>query len=127
MALSTTGVEAFQSSNAVRELIAVYWVNGTAIKVYDDVVTEIVEYHGMPETEAKAKAAALKSNNMTDYRIHGPVIPNTEIWSWWLTCPNAKGTKVTASCRRNGNSRMFTVTKMTETHTCSNSANGTEY
>lgn len=127
MALSTTGIQAFQGSNASRELLAIYRMNGTAIKVYDDVVTDIVEYHGMPETEAKALAESLRSNNMTDYRIHGAVIPNTNVWSWWIVCPNAKGTKTTASCRRNGNSRMFTVTKMTETHTCSNSANGTEY
>lgn len=127
MALSTTGIQAFQGSNATREVIAIYWMLGVAIKVYDDVVTDVVEYHGMPETEAQALAASLKSNNMADYRIHGPEIGDTGIWSWWITCPNAKGTKVTASCRRNGNSRMFTVTKVTETHVCSNSAGGVEY
>lgn len=121
MALSTTGVEAFQTSSAERNVIAIYWMLGQQIKVYDDVVTEVVEYHGMPETEAKAKAIALKSNNMSDYYIQGG-----GVGSGWIRCPNAKGTRVTASCKRNGTSRMFTVVKVTETHTCSNSAGWSE-
>lgn len=121
MALSTTGVEAFQTSSAERNVIAIYWMLGQQIKVYDDVVTEVVEYHGMPETEAKAKAVSLKSNNMSDYYIQG-----SGTGAGWIRCPNAKGTRVTASCKRNGTSRMFTVVKVTETHTCSNSAGWSE-
>lgn len=118
MALSTTGVQAFQSSTSERNLIASYWILGANVKVYDDVVTEVVEYHGMPETEAKALAASLKSNNMSEYYISNG--------TGWIRCPDAKGVRVTANCRRNGISRMFTVTKVTETHTCSNSANWPE-
>lgn len=118
MALSPTGIQAFQSATAERNLIASYWLLGLNVKVYDDVVTDVVEYHGMPETEAKALAASLKSNNMSDYHISNGTA--------WVRCPNAKGTSVTANCRRNGISRMFTVTKVTETHTCSNSANWPE-
>lgn len=121
MALSTTGIEAFQSSSAERNLIAAYWMLGNQIKVYDDVTTEVVEYHGMPEAEAKAKAIALRSNNMSDYYIQG-----NGLGAGWIRCPNAKGTRVMASCKRNGNSRMFTVTKVTEMHTCSNSAGWSE-
>ena len=126
MALSTNGVEAFQSSSAERNVIAIYWILGQQIKVYDDVVTEVTEYHGMPETEAKAKAIALKSNNMSDYYIQGGGVQGSGIGAAWIRCPNAKGTRVTASCKRNGTSRMFTVVKVTETHTCSNSAGWSE-
>lgn len=122
MAFSTNGVEAFISSRVTREVIASCWMLGANIKVYDDCVTEIVEYHGMEESAAKAKAEALKSNSLSDYRIHG-----SGVGAGWITVPSAKGTIVSASCQRQGNSRMFTVTKVTETHTCSNSAGWTEY
>lgn len=122
MAFSQNGVEVFISSRATREVIASYWMLGQNIKVYDDCVTEVVEYRGMEETTAKAKAEALKSNSLADYRIHG-----SGIGAGWIVVPTAKGTIVTANANRQGNSRMFTVTKVTETHTCTNSAGWTEY
>lgn len=123
MALSTTGVLAVMGNSTSREVIASYWSNGLNVKVYDDVVTTIEEYHGMPETEALALAQSLKSNSMSDYCIRsGSTLPFS-----WMQCPQAKGTKVNASSRRVGNSRMFTVTKITEVHTCSNSAGWEEY
>ena len=123
MSLSTTGVEATQGNSTSREVIASCWLNGLNVKVYDDVVTTIVEYHGMPETEALAKATSLKSNSMSDYNIRSS---STSPFSW-IRCPQAQGTKVNASARRQGNSRMFTVTKVTEVHTCSNSAGWNTY
>lgn len=114
MALSPTGIQAFQSATAERNLIASYWLLGLNVKVWDDVTVSVDEYHGMPEAEARALANSLRSNNMSDYHISNGTA--------WVRCPNAKGTSVNASCRRNGTSRMFTVTKITETHTCSNSA-----
>ena len=122
MAFSQNGVEVFISSRATREVIASYWMFGSNIKVYDDCVTEVVEYRGMEETTAKAKAEALKSNSLADYRIRG-----SGIGAGWIVVPTAKGTIVTANANRQGNSRMFTVTKVTETHTCTNSAGWTEY
>lgn len=123
MALSNTGVEATMGNSTSREVIASYWVNGNNVKVYDDVVITIVEYHGMPEAEALALAQSLKSNSMSDYCIRSS---STSPFSW-IRCPQAQGTRVNASSRRVGNSRMFTVTKTTETHTCSNSAGWSTY
>ena len=122
MGFSTNGVEVFISSRVTREVIASYWLLGQNIKVYDDCTTEVVEYRGMNETNAKSKAAALKSNSMVDYRIQG-----SGIGAGWIVVPTAKGTIVTANANRQGNSRMFTVTKTTETHVCSNSAGWSEY
>ena len=123
MALSTTGISAKMGNSTSREVIASYWVNGLNVKVYDDVVTTIEEYHGMPETEALALAESLKSNSMSDYCIRsGSTAPFS-----WIRCPQAQGTKVNASSRRVGTSRMFTVTKTTEVHTCSNSAGWSTY
>ena len=122
MGFSANGIEVFISSRASREVIASYWMLGQNIKVYDDCVTEIVEYRGMEETPAKTKAAALKSNNLSDYRIKG-----SGIGAGWIVVPSAKGTIVKAEANRQGNSRMFTVTKTTETHTCTNSAGWSEY
>lgn len=122
MAFSANGVEVFISSRATREVIASYWMLGQNIKVYDDCVTEVVEYRGMEESAAKTKANALKSNSMADYRIQG-----SGVGAGWIVVPTAKGTIVTANANRQGNSRMFTVEKITETHTCSNSAGWTEY
>jgi len=123
MALSTTGIEVTIGNSTSREVIASYWKNGLNVKVYDDVVTTVVEYRGMPETEALALAVSLKSNNMSDYCIRSS---STSPFSW-IHCPQAQGTKVDASSRRFGDSRMFTVTKTTEVHTCSNSEGWSTY
>ena len=122
MGFSTNGVEVFISSRVTREVIASCWMLGQNIKVYDNCTTEVVEYRGMNETNAKSKATALKSNTMADYRIRG-----SGTGAGWIVVPTAKGTIVTATANRQGNSRMFTVTKVTETHTCSNSAGWSEY
>ena len=121
MAFSANGVEVFISSRATREVIASYWMLGQNVKVYDDCVTEVVEYRGMAEATAKAKASGWKSNRMADYRIKSSA---TGIPTWWIVVPSAKGTIVQSNCNRQGNSRMFTVTKVTETHTCSCSVSG---
>ena len=121
MAFSINGEEVFISSRATREVIASYWLLGQNVKVYDDCVTEVVEYRGMSENDAKTKANGLKSNNMADYRVKSSA---TGIPTWWLVVPSAQGTIVQAHCNRQGNSRMFTVTKITETHTCSCSVIG---
>ena len=122
MAFSTNGVEVFITSRATREVIASVWMIAENIKVYDNCTTEVVEYRGMNETNAKAKALALRSNSMADYRIIG-----SGVGAGWIVVPNAKGTIVSATVKRQGDSRMFTVEKVTETHACSNSAGWTEY
>lgn len=121
MAFSSNGVEVFISSRSTREVIASYWLLGQNVKAYDDCVTEVVEYRGMNEADAKTKANGLKANNMADYRVQST---GTGIPTWWIVVPSAKGTIVNAAANRQGNSRMFTVTKVTETHTCSCSVSG---
>ena len=121
MAFSANGVEVFVSSRATREVVASYWVNGENIKIYDDCVTEVVEYRGMQEAAAKTKAASLTGNTMADYRVKSSASGTP---SWWIVAPSAQGTITTANAARQGNSRMFTVTKTKETHTCSCSKAG---
>lgn len=130
MALITNASNASAVLVAVRRsmnVIASYMMgsgaNRTLVKCYDRTVTTVEEYHGFDEATAKSYAASLESNSMSDYCIRSS---STSPYSW-IVCPLAKGTIVTADVRRNGNSRMFTVVKTTEVHTCSNSANWETY
>ena len=121
---STSGATpTFQSVLRRKDLAASYMMGGQNIRIYDSVTTTVEEYHGFSESAAKDIAAANFSSNLQDYNIRsGSVAPYS-----WIRVPSAVGTVKTAEARRQGNSRMFSVTVTTEQHACSNSAGWEEY
>lgn len=116
------------SKDSATEIVASCWFNGLNVRIYDECTTTVHEYRGLSESAAVALADSLDSNSMADYRIASEVSGGSKTaGASWMVAPLAKGTKVKANTRRVGDSRMFTVVKATETHTCSNSANWPEY